>query len=96
VGATIVLRSREPTDMLTATLSGLGLAVLPCSLADAEPGLRRLTDEVIATRALWLVHRREVRLSKEARAVIGFVVDTIKRHAEAIHGLRGGPVRTAG
>src|SRR5260370_430900 len=48
--ATIVLRSREMTDMLTAALSGVGLAALPCMFGDSEPALKRLTPEVIATR----------------------------------------------
>jgi DNA-binding transcriptional LysR family regulator len=86
--ATIVLRSREMTDMLTATLGGVGIAVLPCSLADSAPGLRRLTHEVIATRALSLVYRRETRLSKDVRAVIAFVVQVVRQHAERISGVQ--------
>ncbi len=84
--ATIVLRSREMTDMVTATASGLGLAVLPCVLGDAEPGLRRLTAEVVATRGLSLVYRRESRLSASVRAVVRFVVETIRRNADRIAG----------
>jgi DNA-binding transcriptional LysR family regulator len=46
--AVIVLRSREMTDVLSATLSGIGLAMLPCLLGDEEPALRRLTPQVLA------------------------------------------------
>jgi DNA-binding transcriptional LysR family regulator len=84
----IVLRSRELTDMLTAAVDGVGLAVLPCSLADSEPRLRRLTPEVVVSRPLALVHRREARLSKETRAVIRFVVDVVARNASEITGVR--------
>jgi DNA-binding transcriptional LysR family regulator len=87
VGATIALRSRELTDMVTAAVDGVGLAVLPCSLADVEPRLRRLTPQVLATSPLSLVHRREARLSPEVRLVIRFVVDVVKRNAARIHGL---------
>jgi DNA-binding transcriptional LysR family regulator len=85
-GATIVLRSREMTDMVAAALSGVGLAVVPCLLGDAEPGLRRLTSEVVATRHLSLVYRREARLSESVRAVVRFVVDTMREHAARIGG----------
>jgi DNA-binding transcriptional LysR family regulator len=85
--ATIVLRSREMTDMLTAALSGVGLAALPCMFGDSEPALKRLTPEVIATRKLSLVYRREARVSAEVRAVIRFVVDVVHQHADRIRGV---------
>jgi DNA-binding transcriptional LysR family regulator len=88
-GATIVLRSREMTDMLAAAVSGTGLAILPCMLADAEPALRRLTG-VVLTRPLSLVYRREARLAKEVRAVIRFVVDVVRQHADRISGTQAG------
>jgi len=85
---TIVLRSREMTDMLAAALSGVGIAALPCSLADEEPGLVRLTDDVIATRSVSLVYRKEARLSAEVRAVIRFVVDVMEDNATRLSGKR--------
>lgn len=84
--ATIAIRSREMTEMLAAASSGVGLAVLPCMLGDAEPGLRRLTREVVASRTLSLVYRREARLSEEVRAVIRFVVEVMREHAARIGG----------
>jgi DNA-binding transcriptional LysR family regulator len=86
--ATIVLRSREMTEMLAATLSGVGIAALPCVLADEEPGLVRLTDEVIGTRSVSLVYRREARLSAEIRAVIRFVVNVMHDNAARMSGKR--------
>jgi DNA-binding transcriptional LysR family regulator len=86
--ATIVLRSREMTDMLAAAIGGAGLAVLPCMLGDAEPNLRRLTPDILARRTLSLIYRREAKLSREVRAVIGFVVDVIHEHADQISGER--------
>lgn len=84
--ARIVLRSREMTDMLAAVVSGAGLAVIPCSLGDAEPTLRRLTPKVVATRDIFLVYPREARLSDEVRAVIQFVVDVMREHADRLSG----------
>jgi DNA-binding transcriptional LysR family regulator len=87
--ATIVLRSREMTDMVAAACGGAGLAVLPCMLGDAEPGLRRLTPSVLAQRPLSLIYRREAKLSGHVRAVIGFVLQVIQAHADQISGERG-------
>jgi DNA-binding transcriptional LysR family regulator len=86
--APIVLRSREMTDMLAAASSGVGLAVLPCVLADAESALERLTPEVLATQGIALVYRSEARLSHEVRAVIEFVLGVMQRHRAAIAGQR--------
>jgi DNA-binding transcriptional LysR family regulator len=84
--ASIVLRSREAADMLTAAHSGAGLAVLPCFLADAEPGLVRLTREPVALRKLSLVYRRESRISPEFRAVVGFLSELVRKHARRLRG----------
>jgi DNA-binding transcriptional LysR family regulator len=84
--ARVVLRSREMTDMVAGASSGLGLAVLPCVLADAEAGLVRLTAEVLATRTLSLVYRREMRLSAPVSAVIDFVFEIIRTNLAAIEG----------
>jgi DNA-binding transcriptional LysR family regulator len=84
--ASVVLRSREMTDMVTAASSGLGLAVLPCVLADVEPGLVRLTPDVLATRTLSLVYRREMRLSEPVTAVIDFVFEIIRENEALIAG----------
>jgi len=86
--ASVVMRSREMTDMLAAAVSGAGLAALPCMVGDAEPKLVRLTSEVIATRNVSLVYRREAKLSAEVRAVIRFVVDVMREHADRIRGTR--------
>jgi DNA-binding transcriptional LysR family regulator len=84
--ATIALRIRETTEMLTAAVAGVGLAVLPCYLADVEPMLVRLTPAVLATRNASLVYRREARLSEPVRAVIRFVADVMREHVAQLSG----------
>ncbi len=85
--AAIVLRSREMTDMAAAAATGVGIAALPCGLGDEEPGLRRLTREVIATRPFSLVYRREAKLSDQVRAVIDFVIGVMEEAAPRMSGL---------
>ena len=86
--ARVVLRSREMIDMVAGASSGIGLAVLPCVLADVEAGLLRLTPEVLATRQLSLVYRREMRSSGAVSAVIDFVFEIIRANSALIEGTR--------
>lgn len=85
-GAIVAMRSREAVDMLTAAQNGVGLAVLPCFLADQEPSLVRLTREPVATRRVSVVYRREARVSVAVRSVVSFVVDVLRAHASALRG----------
>ena len=87
-GATIVLRSREMADVLSAALSGIGVAILPCMLGDQESTLTRLTRHVLATQTFSLVYRRELRNSDSVRAAIGFVRIVIRQNAGLISGVR--------
>jgi DNA-binding transcriptional LysR family regulator len=86
--ANVVMRSREVTDMLAAALSGVGLCALPCMVADVEPTLVRLTTDLIARPIISLVYRREMKLSREARAVMRMVVEVMRENAERIAGTR--------
>jgi DNA-binding transcriptional LysR family regulator len=84
--ANVVMRSREVTDMLAAATSGVGLCALPCMVGDVEPRLTRLSEELIAQPSIWLVYRREAKLSREVRAVIRMVVDAVRDNADRIQG----------
>ena len=86
--AAVVMRSREAVDLLTAVQSGAGLGVLPCFLANLEPSLERLTPKPIALRPVALVYRREARLAPEVRAVMRFVVETLRRQSRDLRGER--------
>ena len=55
-------------------------------VGDSEPGLRRLTPQVLARRTLSLIYPREATLSKHVRAVIGFVIDVLRAHGDEISG----------
>lgn len=84
--ATIVLRSREVTEMLAAALTGVGIAVLPCFLGDEEAGLQRLTPDVVASREFSLVYRPELRLVESVGAVIQFIMDVMSENRDRIAG----------
>jgi DNA-binding transcriptional LysR family regulator len=86
--ATVILRSREMTEMTSAAVSGLGIALLPCLLADREPTLRQLTPEVLATRSVSIVYRRDAIDRDEMREVVRFVADVLRDNADLIAGTR--------
>lgn len=87
VGAHIVLRGREMTDVRSAALSGISLAVLPCLLGDEEPGLERLTPQVLTNQSLFLAYLREARRSGPLRAASRFVREIVQRHRTRLSGL---------
>ncbi len=74
---------------LSAAVSGLGLAVLPCYLADVTPGLRRLWPEQGVARTAWLVLRRDARRTARVRAVADFLISLIAQHRALLAGELG-------
>jgi DNA-binding transcriptional LysR family regulator len=94
-GATTVFRVAEMTEMLAAALSGAGLAVMPCMLAEAEPQMVRLAPDILGSHPVWLVYRREIGAEAPVRAVIRFVASVIKDHAALISGETVGVHSTA-
>jgi DNA-binding transcriptional LysR family regulator len=85
--AKIVLRCREMVEMLASTASGMGLAVLPCVLASTEATLVRLTPDVLATRSISLVFRRDAVVAPPLRAVMRLVTGILREHAALFSGV---------
>ncbi len=84
--ANVVLRSHDMADAVAAAQSGAGIALVPCFLADGAPPLVRVTPEVVATRDLWIVARREVRMARAVRHVRDVVIAVLRRHDEQLRG----------
>jgi DNA-binding transcriptional LysR family regulator len=71
---------------LAAAAAGLGVAALPCYLADAEPALHRVLPEERLLREIWLATRRDLRRAMRVRAVSAWVIETVARHAPLLRG----------
>ncbi len=84
--AHVVLRGNSIISVLNAAIVGMGLAVLPCFMADAEPNLRRLTKAVLGTREMWLVFHPDRSRVERVRAVMDFVVDVMTRERDVLRG----------
>jgi len=94
-GARVVVRCNSLIAALSASIAGMGVAVLPCFLAEAELGLHRLTDEVLATRAIWVVFHPDVAQIRRVRTVIDFVSMIVDREATTFRGERAAHVDQA-
>jgi DNA-binding transcriptional LysR family regulator len=85
-GARVMLRGNSIVAVLNATIVGMGLAVLPCFLAEAEPMLRRLTPEVLGSREIQLVFHPDVARTARVRKVIDFITEVIGGDATRLRG----------
>ena len=63
--------------LVHAIRAGLGKSLLPCLIADREPGLRRL-GETVLHREIWLLAHREQRHHGRIAAVIAWIEELIR------------------
>lgn len=90
-GSTIALRSNSPHARLTAARAGVGIAMLPCLLADREPGLERLFGpDALGSLSMWLLVDRRIRDHARTKVVAGFVIDALTREEAALAGVNAG------
>lgn len=83
----IVFRSSSVDARATAARLGLGLAALPCILADREPDLERVFGpELLGSLELWLMARNDLAQFAHVRAVMEFIVEAVKRHRSRLDG----------
>ncbi|MBW0007884.1 MAG: LysR family transcriptional regulator [Sphingomonas sp.] len=81
----VVMHHASAMGMLSAIRSGLGIAVLPCVVADAEPDLVQCTparDD--HGRTMWLVTHERVRKAPRVRAVIDFLYERLMQHIRTL------------
>jgi DNA-binding transcriptional LysR family regulator len=72
--ASIALRSNSVSAIYSATQTGLGIALLPRSVADADPLLVRIpTDNTPEPRVVWQVSHEGLQKSARVRAVLAFL-----------------------
>lgn len=67
--AAVVYRTNSVLNQLVAAREGIGLAVLPCFIADRDPGLRRAGARLEGlSRELWIVTHADLRRTARVRA----------------------------
>jgi DNA-binding transcriptional LysR family regulator len=77
-GAHVALRSDSVSSVYAAALAGVGVALLPCLVADEEPALVRLeTASPPEPRTVWLGVHRDLLRNARVRAVTEFLHEVV-------------------
>ena len=85
----IIMHHASAMGMMSAIRSGLGIAVLPCIVADAESDLIQcVPPKDDHGRSMWLVTHERVRHTPSVRVVIDFLYEKIARHIRQLESRR--------
>ena len=85
----IIMHHASAMGMMSAIRSGLGIAVLPIIIADADPDLVQCVPPKGGHgRTMWLVTHERVRHSPRVRTVIDFLYERISRHMKMLEARR--------
>ena len=83
----VVATATSVTVQMALAKAGLGVAILPCFLADPEPGLVRLLPPAgTGALDLWLVAHADLARTPRVRAVLDFLADTCAAQARLLRG----------
>ncbi|MFT6659880.1 LysR family transcriptional regulator [Maritalea sp.] len=76
--AQLKYRANEAVPQLTLASSGLGLAMLPCFIADQFPGLERAPfSTALPDRSIWLLLHSDLKSTGRIRAFVDYIADRI-------------------
>ena len=82
----VAMHHANSTGLLSAVRSGLGIAVLPCVVADADSDLIRcIAPRADHGRILWLLTHERVRNTPRVRAVIDFLYERLKQRVSDLN-----------
>jgi DNA-binding transcriptional LysR family regulator len=81
-GSTAALMAGDAETILAAVLAGVGKSLLPCAVAEREPGLRRLGGaSPVLSRELWLLVHADLRRLARIETVIAWIERTVFAHS---------------
>jgi DNA-binding transcriptional LysR family regulator len=85
----VIMHHASAMGMMSAIRSGLGIAVLPCIVADADPDLVQCVPPRGGHgRVMWLVTHERLRRTPRVRIVIDFLYEQLSRHIRQLEGKR--------
>jgi len=83
----IVYRSNSLVNQLMAVRAGVGVALLPCYLADREPRVKRISAIFPdLTSGLWIVTHQDLKHTARIRAFLATVGDAIAAQRRVFEG----------
>lgn len=84
----IAYRSNSLVNQLMAVRAGVGIALLPCYLADQDPEVRRISGVLPdLSSELWIVTHQDLKNTARIRAFLGVVGDAIVAERRRFEGL---------
>ncbi|WP_205481595.1 LysR substrate-binding domain-containing protein [Sphingomonas arenae] len=84
----IAMEHGSSGGLLTAVRSGIGIAALPCIVADGDPDLIRCVPPADHGRTMWLLTHERVRRSPTVRAVIDYLYERLMAHVKRLENAR--------
>lgn len=89
-GARIRHRADDMLAIAAMARAGLGLVILPCYVADPDPGLRRVVPEPITEGLmdLWVLSHPDLRRAARVRAVTEFIAECVTADRALFEGRR--------
>ncbi len=84
-GGSIVFRANGMMLLTSAAVAGLGVALLPCVIADAETTLKRI-ERPFNHGDMWLVTHRDARENARIRAVSDHLYERFRELRPALAG----------
>jgi DNA-binding transcriptional LysR family regulator len=83
----ISFRSNSLVNQLVATRAGLGIALLPCYLADRDAGVRRISGVLPdLSSELWIVTHQDLKNTARIRAFLASIGDAIAAERRSFEG----------
>jgi len=84
----VVYRSNSLLNQMAAAEAGIGVALLPCMIADGAPGLVRLLPPIKAIEEeVWLITHGELRHTARIRVLVDFAAEWISGARRQLEGL---------
>jgi len=86
--ANVILRADTMTTMTAAVKHGLGIANLPCCIADQETKIYRFDLELPTPKwKVWVLTHADLRSSARIRICRNFLIQALEQHKDLIEGL---------
>ncbi|HUL58549.1 MAG TPA: LysR family transcriptional regulator [Anaeromyxobacteraceae bacterium] len=82
----VVFRTNSTASLSSAARAGVGVAMLPCFVADGDATLVRLDGPEPANHELWLLVHGDLRRTPRVRAVIEWLDAVVRRSSAALSG----------
>lgn len=77
----------DPLTQVAAAKDGVGMALLPCWLGDAEPGLVRVPPgQIVRRHQGWVLMHAELKRTARMRCVARFLSDAVRHHEPLVTG----------